>query len=370
MTKKALILSKVAVFAILFMTFPALAYGVESATGTQPSASTTPTPSAQRAMPQEKTPQQRTMTGKVTALNAPKFTMTVRDINYTVDATNAKILRRYGDRIQLSEFQVGDIVKVTGTVDGTNVTAKIVRNESLQIKNTTFVGNVKSLGTNSFVINIPFVESKIVGSKNGQEQREYNVNITNSTQFTKNKQPATFADLKVGSNVAVYGAWNLTRRNVTAEKVNIIVKLIHVRIKGTLAAKTENTLTVTGDDSKTYTVNAANAAIRQERKGKLNISALNVGDKLEIQGQRSAEESANAITARQIKVLKSILDSEDKEQSDKDRKDQMKDKKKEIRAEKKDTNEKIKDLKKDQKQMRNERLKRDNPGGGQSGRGQ
>ncbi len=64
--------------------------------------------------------------GTITALNGP--TLTLADKNntiYTVDATNAKILKDYASTsIAVSEIKIGDHVLVRGSLAGTSIVAK------------------------------------------------------------------------------------------------------------------------------------------------------------------------------------------------------------------------------------------------------
>jgi hypothetical protein len=79
--------------------------------------------------------------GKVTAISGDTLTINGRapgstaTTTYTVDATNARILMggMYGDKMgsstqamSLSDIKVNDGVLVTGTVTGTNITAKTI----------------------------------------------------------------------------------------------------------------------------------------------------------------------------------------------------------------------------------------------------
>lgn len=71
--------------------------------------------------------------GTVTAVNGNTITVTQKTgpnatttTTYTVDATNAKVLKN-GTSSTVSNIAVGDMVMVQGTVNGTNVTATMIR---------------------------------------------------------------------------------------------------------------------------------------------------------------------------------------------------------------------------------------------------
>jgi hypothetical protein len=69
---------------------------------------------------------QPVVAGKVTAINGTSLSITnASNVSYTVDATNAKIVRRQ-NTIAITNIAVGDSVTVQGTVNGSSITASSV----------------------------------------------------------------------------------------------------------------------------------------------------------------------------------------------------------------------------------------------------
>ena len=78
---------------------------------------------------------QPVIAGKISAMNGSSLTVvTTSNVTYTVDATNAKLLRGK-DSVAMSSLVVGDSVVVQGTVNGTIVTASTVIDQPVQAAN-------------------------------------------------------------------------------------------------------------------------------------------------------------------------------------------------------------------------------------------
>lgn len=74
------------------------------------------------------------MQGTVKAVSGGSLTFTVHSTDYTVNpAPSARIKNRKWHTINLTDIQVGDKVRVYGSVKGTVVTAQIVRDISLPV---------------------------------------------------------------------------------------------------------------------------------------------------------------------------------------------------------------------------------------------
>ena len=93
------------------------------------------------------------VSGTVAAVSGESITLTGNSgISYTVDATNAKILRKFGAAMAITDIQTGDVLAVSGIVSGSNITAKIIRDNSQQQKNASFSGSVMAVNGNSFTL--------------------------------------------------------------------------------------------------------------------------------------------------------------------------------------------------------------------------
>lgn len=72
------------------------------------------------------------MQGTVKAVSGSSLTLTVHSTDYMVNAaSSARIKNRKWHTITLTDIQVGDKVRVYGSVSGTVVTARIIRDISL-----------------------------------------------------------------------------------------------------------------------------------------------------------------------------------------------------------------------------------------------
>lgn len=72
------------------------------------------------------------MQGTVSAVSGDSFTLTVHSKDYTVNTSSStRIKNRKWHNISVADIQVGNKVRVHGSVSGTTVTAQIVRDISL-----------------------------------------------------------------------------------------------------------------------------------------------------------------------------------------------------------------------------------------------
>ena len=132
-------------------------------------------------------------------------------------ATDTNVVRQYWGKsaIDLSEFSVGDIIKVYGTLDAADyflVHAKIVRNVSIQKLHAVFTGNILNIAssTGSFTI-----EAK----RNGTSS--FLVNTDSNTKIYQGKNLKSFSNLKVGTKVMVRGIWDKTLSKIQALLIRI-----------------------------------------------------------------------------------------------------------------------------------------------------
>jgi len=220
----------------------------------------------------------QSVSGEIISMTAKNSSSTL----YSVDATNAKFVRRYGATMQLSDMQAGDVLVVTGVINGTNITAKTIRDQSLQAHNGTFVGTVSgAVNGSSFTI-----QSKARGTQT--------INTTSTTIFKEGTASSSLSDIAVGQTVTVSGVWDRTNSNITATKVTI--KVGSLSFTGTLGSLSGSILSVTTASSTTYSVDATNARITYKGGRKGDISILQTGDSLSIYG-KAVSGSANVIAS-------------------------------------------------------------------------
>jgi len=227
------------------------------------------------------------ISGTVASVSGNSITLTgSKGVSYTVDATNAKLIRRFGAAMQLSDVQTGDALLVTGVVSGTSVAAKTIRDQSLQAHNGTFIGTVSAVNGTSFTL-----QSKERGSQT--------INTTSSTIFKTGTASSGLSDIAVGQTVTVSGVWDRTNSNVTATRVTI--KISSLNFVGTLNSVSGDTLTVTTASSTTYSVDATNAKVTYKGGRKGSLSILQTGDSLNIYGK--AVSGSTSVTATLVRDI-------------------------------------------------------------------
>lgn len=243
------------------------------------------------------------MNAKVTAVSGNTVTVSSGNAGntFTVDATNAKMVRRFGATMKVGDIQVGDMLEVRGTVKDWAVSANFIKDNSLQQKNAKFSGSVTAVSGASFTL-----ASKERGSQA--------VNTNGDTKIKKNGKVASMSDVLVGATVNVSGVWDNINNNISASNVNIIVKSKKVKIKGTVnslsAACMTNTpcLGVTGEDGTTYTIDVTAARFVRKFNGKSNLGEVKMGDAVEVQGQSTdakvqSTDASGIIAATLVKDL-------------------------------------------------------------------
>jgi hypothetical protein len=127
----------------------------------------------------------------------------------------------------------------------------------------------------------------------------YSVDASNAT-VRKDNATSTVSAISVGDMVFVRGTVNgmsVTATSILDGKITGMPSSFHTasgtppfagtNITGTVAAVNGSTLTITGSDGKTYSVDATNAALLKQGNATNSISAINIGDSVHIQGAAS-----------------------------------------------------------------------------------
>ena len=226
------------------------------------------------------------LAGSVVSISGNTISLNSNGTTYSVDASSAKIMSKYGLKLQIFDVKTGDNISVQGKVDGTNVSAKTIRDLSIQTASNVSSGKVTAINGTSFTLQI--------NKKNSRT-----INTNNSTVITKNGQPAQFSNIAVGSTVKVSGIFDKSNNTVTAQKINIIIKTVHISFFGIIGAKNGSNLTVTGYNGTTYTVDLSRAVVVRKYKFKAIVSDLNVGDKVQVKGKH--EIGSISVTAYLVK---------------------------------------------------------------------
>ncbi len=205
-------------------------------------------------------------------------------LNWAVDTTNtSSFIRRYGGQSNISEVAVGDYLSFEGALVTTStspigVSAKVLKNWSVQKKNAVFEGTVKSVdsGASKFVLTT---------EKSGDITVVTNAN----TKFKKGNAVGAFADVVVGAKAMARGVYNNQLLQLTAEEVRVRVPETQSVVKeGTIksiagtTAPTSMVVTIGGTD---YTVNVATTtAVLNNSWVAVALSTYQVGNSVVVHG--------------------------------------------------------------------------------------
>ncbi len=143
----------------------------------------------------------------LTAKSGDTFTVTKDSKSYSV-LTNSEtqLRRRFWGKATLDEMQVGDSVNIIGVwTDDTKTTiqARLVRDISIQKRFGIFVGVIKSMSGNTFILE-------------AVQRGPQTVTVDSATKITnRNGQTIPQSDLTVGHRVRVRGMWNNANSTIT-----------------------------------------------------------------------------------------------------------------------------------------------------------
>lgn len=154
--------------------------------------------------------------GKVSDLNGNTITVVSKqgfnkkssaaDITYTIDTTNAKILRGEST-ISVSDIAVDDTIIVEGTVTGTNVAATLIRDGKIGSGNDQALLQIKGNGQPVVIGKITSITGSTFSIANNSGVT-YTIDATNAKFFVKGAQTATISNLAIDDNVVVQGTVN------------------------------------------------------------------------------------------------------------------------------------------------------------------
>lgn len=163
----------------------------------------------------------RTLSGTITAITLTNgglpATLTVKHSKseqvWTVNVTSAtKLFRRHMGTATIDEFAVGDTIEARGTKGtGNTINAKMVRDNSIVIKNRDFQSRVKSIDAEAktFVITISRKEGIV----------DITVTTTNATKYFKDEETASFSDITVGDKLKILGIYDSTAKTLAAQRI-------------------------------------------------------------------------------------------------------------------------------------------------------
>ncbi len=248
--------------------------------------------------------------GTVTGISGTTLTVTdAKGTVYAVDASSAKIDPGMGGTgLSIANVAIGDKVVVTGPVTGTNETAKMIIDRSMNGRNI-FSGKVTAVSGSIITID----------SMVGKTKNTYMVDASAAvlSKGMGKGTPTTIAitDIAVGDQIFAIGT--LSGTNVTATSVRDIsrpgmhknkeenkppmTKPINL-FSGTVTDVTGSTITMTGLNKTVYTVNAATATFTKgmgKDAATITLSDIKVGDRIWATGDLSG----TTVTATSVRDL-------------------------------------------------------------------
>lgn len=157
------------------------------------------------------TPKQNMTSGTVVSISGTDINLKLANgTTMTIHTTGAKFVRHFGAAMTLADVQTNDHLLVKGTVTGSEVAATVIRDQSLQAKNGTFVGTISTISAADHTFAL---QSKARGMQQ--------IMVTDTTKYTLKGKAASMSDLAAGQTVRLSGVWDRTNSNVTAKRVEI-----------------------------------------------------------------------------------------------------------------------------------------------------
>jgi hypothetical protein len=148
---------------------------------------------------------------------------------WTVDASSAKLLRKYGGASSISEFQNGDSVTVSGiaSMSSLSIVAKHVQDTSIQSKNVNPSGTISNISGTSFTLTT--------------SSKSYQVSTDSSTKITINGKASSFTNLAPSVVARVQGVLD---RNNSSIKATRIEQTSTTNLSGTISNVNGSTFTL------------------------------------------------------------------------------------------------------------------------------
>ena len=219
---------------------------------------------------------EKTVSGIVTSLGESQISFkSTSGAYYTANIALAKLIRKYGADMEVSDIIVGDKIQATGRVWADNsITASSVRDMSLYVHTGSFSGKIISTSpaTNSFIM-----QSRQWGTQT--------VHSNDYTIFKINGSPAILADLRPDMNILVKGNWDRTRAELAAQQALASVRLINIDVTGNLVLRGDTALTIVSNNV-IYGIDIAKAKLQSKNGTVLSSSSqFNMSDNLRVHGK-------------------------------------------------------------------------------------
>jgi hypothetical protein len=213
--------------------------------------------------------------GTVASINGTAITVNgANNTIYSVDASKAKFRRNANTTMLVDDIQLGDTVKVTGTANGANITAAIVRDTSMGTLRDHTTGTIAAVNGANFTLTT-------------KANATLTVNTSSTTVIEKfienSKQAATLSDLAVGENILITGAVDSANNTLKASIVRIMVK--HTTKNGAVQSVSGTTISLIDKKGAAFTINTVGAKLMRRYGATIvDVSLIQNGDTLVVTG--------------------------------------------------------------------------------------
>ena len=235
--------------------------------------------------------------GTLSAISGSTLTINSYGGAWTINTANAKLIRRFGGASSVAEFQVGDLITINGEIStgAWTITAKEVRDESIQARNSNPTGLLSNLNTAAGTFTLTTKAGKA-----------FQITTASSTSIRLNAKsgPATLTDLSNGMTVQVWGVENINQATIAANRV--VASLKRFTLTGLISSPANNSFLLTNVNRATTTVTLADKAKITINGRGASFANLTAGMRANVVGfatDLSSTVSANLVIARTARVI-------------------------------------------------------------------
>lgn len=194
---------------------------------------------------------------------------------YSAEISQAKLSRRNGSAMLLSEILPGDKLEVKGNIWPDNsINAESVRNLSLYPRKTTISGKILSIDV--------LEKSLFVQSPGKQPQK---VKTNQFTIFKVNSVAFGFDTLESGLNLKAEGVWERQGDTVEASLIQVSSRLVNIDFNGEVVMVSPLAITVLAENNVIYGVNIEAAKLQNKKNKVIPIGQFSPGQKVRVWGR-------------------------------------------------------------------------------------
>lgn len=247
---------------------------------------------------------------KVTAISGNIITATTEwgsaNMTWLVNSsTTTKHVRRYGGSSNISEIEIGDFISfqgiiATGTASPFTVNATIIKDWSVQKKNSKFEGTVSSISGTNFVL---------ATNKNGNitVNTDSSTSIIVKTDAQNNSFVGTFANITLNAKVEASGLFNNQTNVLQASKVtvknNSAPNALTIGVIKSIAGTTVPTTFVFTSGGTDYTAKVfATTGIITNTNTTTSLTNFLVGQNVQVYGIVNADKSIDSMLIKNTNI--------------------------------------------------------------------